>query len=256
MADIEQSLKIFGQLIGLLDNDGNIKWVWFGDPKAQILGKPGDATVGMPAHRQFLGKLIRSLKGGNPDDADADFTDHFSWVPLNDGQVKVGFVWSKDTPDLQIGFGSQADFTVGGNKIDLAVLAKLIKIQNGTVTPIITDLLCSGKLPAPSFLKAISLTGETVPPNVTVDVTNKTAGAAGDRKLIFNQGTLSSAANESIFAWDCARIALFVLESWIHDKATAGGTDFFSRIDHHGFPMLGEPASAIQAFPLFGSANM
>jgi hypothetical protein len=256
MADIEQSLKIFGQLIGLLDNDGNIQWVWFGDPKEQILGKAGDATLGLPAHRQYIGKLIRSLKGGNPDDADADFTDHFSWVPLNDGQIQVGFVWSKDTRDLQIGFGSQADFTVSSNKIDLAVLAKLIKIQDGTITPIITDLLCSGKLPAPSFLKSIGISGETVPPNVTVDVTNKTAGAEGDRKLIFSSTTLSSAANESIFAWDCARIALFVLESWIHDKATPGGTDAFSRIDHHGFPMFGEPASAIQPFPLFGSANM
>src|SRR4051794_3029440 len=130
MPDIEQSLKIFGQLIGLLDKDGGIQWVWFSDPKVQILGKSGDPASGLPGHRQFLGKLIRSLKGGNPDDADAEFTDHFSWVPLNDGQIKVGFVWSKDTPDLQIGFGSQADFSVGGSNIDLAVLAKLIKIQN------------------------------------------------------------------------------------------------------------------------------
>jgi hypothetical protein len=45
MADIGQSLIIFGQLIGLLDKNGAPQWTWFGDPKTQILGKSGDTTV-------------------------------------------------------------------------------------------------------------------------------------------------------------------------------------------------------------------
>src|SRR5262249_9879823 len=76
------------------------------------------------------------------------------------------------------------------------------------------------------------------------------------RKLIFSSNTLSSPGNESIFAWDCARIALFMLESWIHDKAQPDPKDVFGRIDRHGFPMFGEPASVIKPFPLFGWANM
>jgi hypothetical protein len=254
MADIGQSLIIFGQLIGLLDKNGAPQWTWFGDPKTQILGKSGDTTVGMAANREFVGKFIRSLTGGNPDDADAAFAAGYSWVPLNDGdKVEVGFVWSSSGPTLQIGLGAQANLTVSGDPVNLAVLAKLLTIGNGAVTPNITDVMFSGTLPAPDFLKSIEIDGDTVPPSITANITNKQTGADAARKLIY-----SGTTQPSVFAWDCARIALFVLEAWIHDKASAaaGVDNAFTRIDHHAFAMLGDPPSAIKEFPLVGADNM
>ena len=192
MADIGQSLIIFGQLIGLLDKNGALQWAWFGDPKTQILGKSGDATVGMPANREFLGKLIRSLTGGNPDDADAAFAAGYSWVPLNDGdKIEVGFVWSSSGPTLQIGVGAQANLTVSGDPVNLAVLAKLLTIGNGAVTPNITDVMFSGILcRAPGFLKSIEIDGDTVPPEHHRQHHQQAdCGADAARKLIYSGTT-------------------------------------------------------------------
>jgi len=253
MTDLEQSLIIFGQLIGLLDQNGVLQWTWFADPKGQILGSATDSTIGIAAHRQYLGQLIRSLMGGNPGDSDASFATGYSWVPLNNGSpIEVGFVWSTGSnPQLQIGFGAQANFTVSGDAVDLAVLAKLLKIGQGTVTPTITDAMFSGKLPAPSFLKSIELDGETVPPSATAKVTNQAGGTGAERDLIYSSSTVPT-----VFPWDCARMALFILQAWIHQKAATGGDNAFTRIDHHAFAMLGDPVSAIQAFPLVGANNM
>jgi hypothetical protein len=206
LADFGQSLIIFGQLIGLLNEDGTVQWQWFGDPKAQVLD--------MGARREFLGKLIRSIKGDDPNTADAGFTPGYSWVPLNDGQIEVGFVWSKDG-DLQIGFGSQANFTFG-DLVNLSVLANLFKIGEGNVTPTIKNVLFSGKVPAPGFLKSIELDGQTAPPSVSAQITNKQTGASATRNLIYQSSTVPS-----VFAWDCARIAS---SCWRPGSVTMRGT--------------------------------
>lgn len=268
---IEDALKIIGHLVGFLDDTGGINWVWFSDPKAQILGKTGDTTDGLPYHADYLGQLVRSIKNSSDGSGTDDtFTDGYSWVPLNDDKVKVGFVWSsnaKTTGSLDLGFGAKADFPAGSQQIDLSVLAKLLNIDAkandagyGKIKPLIPDFLFSGGFPAPDFLKALGLSGEIslAKQTVSIDVTNK-AGSGDDakRSLVF------PFANPTNFAWDCVRVALFVVEAWIHDKATGNTTDTpFTRIDKHLFPMFGEPttvngaANPIGEFPLFGKANM
>src|SRR5277367_1735237 len=123
------ALIIFGQLLGLIGEDGSINWAWFGNPEAQILGSTSDPTIGLPAHRQYLGQMIRTLTGGvatAPDDA---FTTQYSWVPLNQGDIEIGFAWTNAGAPLEIGFGAKANFPVGSSQMSLAVLAKLLEIN-------------------------------------------------------------------------------------------------------------------------------
>src|SRR6185437_11902945 len=108
------------------------------------------------------------------------FTDGYSWVPLNDDKVKVGFVWSsnaKTSGSLDLGFGAKADFPAGSQQIDLSVLAKLLNIDAkandagyGKIKPVIPDFLFSGGFPAPDFLKALGLSGEISLAKQTVSV--------------------------------------------------------------------------------------
>ena len=50
-------------------------------------------------------------------------------------------------------------------------------------------------------------------------------------------------------ARDAGRLAAFVLHAWVRQQA-AGGSEFFTRVNDHLFPMIGDPPDPIQPFPL------
>jgi len=242
MADFDGALLSLGQLIGLIGSDRTINWVWFGDPATQILGKSGDTTDGLANHRQYLGQLIRSLKGETittPPAADGSFSTGYSWVPLNDGDVQVGFVWS-NSGALEIGFGAQANVT----PVDLTALAKLLQIQNGAITPLIGDVALTGGVPSPPLALSVELKANTVPQSLAIGVTD--TKSSNTRTLNFPP------AAPATLPWDCARLTLFILEAWIKDQPAAAAV--LGRVSNHLFPMFGEPAQPnISSFPLFGN---
>jgi hypothetical protein len=267
MADVGASLLALGKLLGLLGKstdgdkdgkDGVVQWAWFGNPKDQILGvanstaKPPLLGVADPNRSQFLGQLIRALTGKPDAASDPPFPDSgvtfptappgtFAWVPFNDGgDIKVGFVWGTIDGELHLGLGSQGALA----PVNPAVLAQLIKIGKGEVTRLIPDILFAGNLPAPGFLTSIALSGEaSATPSVTLDVKNKQT-PPDDRPLTYQKGTIPG-----IFAWDCVRLALFVLQAWIHDKVKSNADSPFRRIDRHGFALMGDPTRGITPAP-------
>jgi hypothetical protein len=253
--DLETSLKLFGQLIGLLDDAGGIQWTWFGHPEAFLLGSH-DASlkdsegnpVGIANHRDFIGKLLRELLTQTPDDPDASFTDNYVWVPVNgaDPNVNVGFVWSKSPATLELGIGAKAGFQVGGEQVGLAALAKIVGIDKGDVTPLFKDLRLKGTLAPPDFLSSIAIEGDTTPTKFTVTAADKTP-----TQMILTMPPAQSGA----LPWDCLRMALFLVRAWVHKNVGANTT--FGTVDKHLFAFLGDPPTAqYPAFPLIGQANM
>jgi hypothetical protein len=242
MPDFEKAITSFGQLIGLLNADGSIVFEWFGSPEQKTLDS-------MRAHHEFLGALIRALLSDQypAGTTDQDFSDGFQWDPLNIAdKVGIGPVWNKGTNDLALALGARVTIPVSGKQEAFALLIRMLDIQHAGAK---SDF---GKIdlifPAPDFLSALSLEADLTVPKVSATVANNAPSSR----------TISSDKPAAVLPWDCARIALFILESWIHKQAQgAGGADnFFTRTDKHLFPMFGEPAGAIQAFPLFGESNM
>lgn len=107
-----------------------MRFEWFGDPVEESL-------LGIPAHREKLGLLLRALldqqeRADGKDEPFAAATD-LVWVPFQfaQGQVGVGLVWNsdKDAP-LGLGVGAKAAFSVSNKQVALAVLARLVSINN------------------------------------------------------------------------------------------------------------------------------
>src|SRR5579871_5692521 len=246
MPNLEDSLQFFGQMAGLLDDQGSLQWAWFVNPEAFLLGSSdptlkesnGDPVgLGAAGHRDFIGKLLRELLD-QPPDADVSFAGNYVWVPLNPSDlVEVGFVWSKAPSDLQLGIGVKAGFTVGGENVSLATLARIIGIKQGNVTPLFKDLSLTGTLAPPDFLKSIAIEGDTSPLQFTVKLS--------DLKPTDLTLNTSSAA----LGWDCLRLALFVVRAWIHKNS---GADAVSGLVDQFFTLLDGPP----AFPLTDATAM
>lgn len=249
MPDLDNSLQDLAHLIGLLNSDGGINWAWFGNPEAYLLGTTDPslmATAGLAAgsNRDYIGQLLRELTGTAPNTLGTDTTlvAPFAWVPVstNGAPVRVGIGWSKGTPDVELALG--ADFQPGGG-VDLALLAKLIGIKQGTVTPLFKDALLSGKLPPPDFLSAISIEGDTTPLQLTVTVDDLNSGE-------FKQ-TFSPAS--TAFAWDAVRLALFIVKAWIQKNAA---TPTFGGFGTQLLALLGDPATTqYPVFPLLDATT-
>lgn len=232
--DLQEALKAFAKLIGLLDADTEaIQWTWFGDPYTNSLNA-------MPAQRAELGALLQNLLG--TDSGAANFGDATaSWVPSAGlGSNYVGPVWSADpnpaTKPLPIGFGLGAPKDTTGPAPALTLLAQLLKITpgSGNVAPRIDSPIGQGSfsasLPVPQpFLQSLRLTGS---------YTNKlSVQLAATGKSDPTVKTLDSAS--PTLAWDIARLAAFVVRAWVGwEAANAGGT-VFQILDQYLFPLLG-----------------
>jgi hypothetical protein len=234
-----QALLALGELIAFLDDKGVVQFAWLGDP----LNKSLDA---MPGQRALLHPLLQNLIRDNaPVEEHAFPLSGMAWEPVNLGEnIGVGFAWNTEAGDpLRIGLGAVSSVSPGGKLVDLAVLARLIRINNGKLTTEVPGFVFGGSIPVPDFLHSAVLSGEVPDPmevKLTVD-----ADATNERSRSL---TLSS----DHLAWDVARLAVFILQSWV--RAQTG--DPFDRLNRHLFPMMGDTSDVIEPFPLFGAENM
>ncbi|MBI1352983.1 MAG: hypothetical protein GC160_01470 [Acidobacteria bacterium] len=242
MPNPTQALLAFGKLIAFFDDNGVVQFAWFGDPLDLSL-------LSMPEHRDRLHDLLQSILQEGPSGQKPPFPlAGLEWEPINLGSsVGVGFAWNAGgkTDPLRLGLGAAANFPVGGQSIDLAVLARLLTIQNGDIAGDLPGFVFGGKIPVPDFLHSASLQGEV--PNPTQVGLTVNADASNARTLTIPGPQL---------AWDSVRLAVFILQAWVRDQTTGGDT-FFDRIDKHLFPIFGgPPGGPIAPFPFFGAANM
>jgi len=229
MAAFDVALVELGHLLGLFKSNGEVDWSWFGDP----LGR-GLAT--MPTERERIGAIIRALLERGA--ATGAFNATANWEPIVDtNNVGLGFAWSSGGP-LQIGLGAKANVPIAGQQITLATLARLFQIA-GTVTPQLGQVAFTGTFPVPDFLTAGEISGEVGTATNTVGL--KASRTPSDSRQLDYPNP--------VIAWDTARLAVFVLKSWIAQRAAAND-EFFRRVNDHLFPMMGDPAGAIQPFPL------
>lgn len=242
MPNPSEALLAFGKLVAFLDGKGEVQFAWIGDPLDKSL-------AAIPAERKRLHDLLQSLIHEGPTGAAPALPlQGLTWEPVNLGaDIGIGFAWNNGgTSDpLHLGLGAAASFEVGGKTIDLAVLARLIKVQNDLVSEI-PGIVFGGTIPVPDFLHSASLQGE-IPSVAEIVSLTVEADATNARTLKVPGGEL---------AWDSARLVIFVLQAWVRDQTT-GGDNVFDRIDEHLFPMFGDPSGGpIEPFPLFGEDNM
>ncbi len=248
MADFDVALVRLGTLLGLFAapddaSPGSVRWQWFTDPL-------GEGFASMPRNREELGGIVEALLG-NPA---ADFGDDDRWAPFGEwGGVGLGFTWSKSaapaSDPLRIGLGASVDAPVAGQQIELRVLARILRILGAAkdVDHELGQVSFAGSFPVPSFLAKGELGGSVSPTPADITVwlaATETRDNVPDRRQL----TYLHPPGE-VLAWDTARLAVFVLRAWIRQQA-AGGDDFFTRVNDHLFPMLGDPADPIDPFPL------
>ena len=244
--NIEQALISFAKLVALLEGDtGALRWQWFADP--------GDETLGSIHNRRaHLRDLLRALIDPsrlNTPDRTIDAVG-YAWEPISiTSGVGVGVAWNTTGDSLDLALAADAEFT---EILTLAVLAKLFHIKNGSLGGDFGNIKFGGTFPVPDFLKSgtldgtITLTPAAQPPQITLGVTDKSAPARS-RAI-----TVPTGSPTEVFAWDCARVAIFVVEAWIKQQAQNNAGPFFSRVSEHLLPMFGAPPpQPIGVFPLF-----
>ena len=228
MAAFDAALVELGHLLGLFKADDSMDWRWFGDPL-------GRSLVSIPIERERIGAVIRALLDRTT--ATGAFDSNANWEPVLDtDNVGLGLAWSTTDP-LRIGLGAKADLNVGSQQITLATLARLLQID-GTVTPRLGEVTFAGSFPVPDFLSGGEIAGEVGTAQNVVGL--KASRSESDFRLLEYPN--------DVIAWDAARLAVYVLKAWIAERAATD--EFFKRIDDHLFPMMGDPAGAIAAFPL------
>ncbi len=174
----------------------------------------------------------------------------YAWEPISiTSGVGIGIAWNTTGDSLDLALAADAEFT---DILTLAVLAKLFHIKNGSLGGDFGNIKFGGTFPVPDFLKSgtldgtITLTPAAQPPQITLGVTDKSAPARS-RAI-----TVPTGPPTEVFAWDCARVAIFVVEAWIKQQAQNNGGPFFSRASEHLLPMFGAPPpQPIGVFPLF-----
>jgi hypothetical protein len=257
-SELLDSLSLFAELIGLLYPDSadvnqlDLQWNWFTDPVGNFIGSASDATIGIAAHRQYLGKLIRTLLGQNANDPDKTLLTigtgssavSYSWAPVSPASqtevgVQAGIAWSGSGPDAQhlnVGIGAQLSFAGGSGS--LAIVAPLIEIGGGQVQPLAGQVHFKGTIPPPSFLKSITVEGDHPADTLALTLSDKSS----------NSRTLTVPASPDLNAlgWDSARLLLFALKAWAQN--VSGGGAALNLLNQHLFPMLA-------TFPLLDPAN-
>ena len=127
MADFDVALIALGKLIGFFEgsgtDEGSVQWEWFGDPLVQSLNT-------IPEQRARIGDMLQALLGSaTPAET---FTTGHDWQPVLDiPEIDGGFgvTWTKPEDPLAIGLGARAN-NIGTQAVTLAVLAKLLRIEN------------------------------------------------------------------------------------------------------------------------------
>ena len=133
---------------------GVVLWTWFDDPI-------GDAFDRIPAERERIGTILRALL--DRAETTGAFTGDNNWEPLvviDAITGGFGITWNTAVGDpLVIGLGAKAS-NVGGEAVNLTVLAKLLRIQaGGPADQALGDVEFDGTFPVPDFLASGSLTG-------------------------------------------------------------------------------------------------
>src|SRR5581483_4118524 len=238
MPQFDAALVAFAKLVGLLDSSGTVQWTWFANPL-------NNALLDIAANRALLGALMRALLDRPESDTNQQFdpANNLEWEPVKPiDQIGVGFVWnSKTNEPLHLGFGASAEFDVAGQKLDLGLMARMLSFNNASphVDTEFGQVQFSASFPVPTFfMSAATLTGSyTNQFALTLNAKNK---ANATKSL--------SIPPTTFIAWDSARIAAFLVRSWVAAKAAdnPGDKGFFYRLDKHLFPMLGDPANPIQ----------
>ncbi len=245
MADFSAALTQFGELIGLLENDGSLQWLWLLSPFKNTL-------TGMGANREHLAGLFAALQGDGSDSktttAEA-FDDKQNWKPFTVGGVKAGFVWNK-MPDgktndpLHLGIGAgfrPADPQTGPSG---TLLLRLVRIDS-SISPEWRQVVLTGSLPVESdaLLRVDLQTG--FDPDFGLHL-----------KLTKDKSTkeLALPSTASTAAWDATRLGAFLLRSWVAADAkkdaaqpNSNKDSFALRMDKHFFPLLGSTDSVIKA---------
>ena len=238
MPAFDVALVELGKLLGFFKDNGEVNWQWFGRP-IKI------AFSTLPSRRNQIGAIIRALldRPTDPTNPTNEFTADSNWEPILDtSKVDIGFTWSKDS-DLQLGIGAKVNIPGDSQQIDLAVLARLIRIVEENVTPELGQAKLTGTFPVPNFLSR----GE-----LNIDITKGPTLAVGLKATDKQQPQFRQLDFPNpVIAWDAARLAVFVLKAWIKQRAEANPNDsFFNRVNNHLFPMMGDPTGVIKAFPL------
>ena len=245
MPAFDVALVKLGTFIGLFDDNGSVRWQWFTDPISQGF----DA---MPAQRDEFGALLRALLDRSQ--PTGPFTPGDDWEPvIEEGGVALGLTWSTADPPggapLRLGIGARADFPFDGGQqqISFAALARMIEIVGSTesVSPELGRVELAGTFPVPGFLAAGSIVGSLSPTPSEITVGLAATDPQGEtRQLDYSQPVVAD-----VLGWDAGRLAVFVLHAWVRQQA-AGGSEFFTRVNDHLFPMIGDPPGPIQPFPL------
>lgn len=247
MAEFDVALIALGKLIGFFegsgDDEGSVRWAWFADPVDQSLGT-------MPGQRARIGEMLRALLGS--DTPAETFTTGHDWQPVvSIPEIDGGFgvTWSKPEDPLAIGVGARAN-NIGGEAVSLAILAKLLRIQNAEASHALGQVDFGGTFPVPDFLATGELTGAVDalanPAGVAVALT---ATAPGEDPCAFGYSTTAPTQPE-VLGWDASRLAVYVLKAFVADRAGQGEV-FFQRVLMHLFPMIGDdPANVIQPLPI------
>ncbi|MDA4107835.1 DUF6603 domain-containing protein [Mycolicibacterium holsaticum] len=252
MVNFDIALIELGKLIGFFDPGGTVRWVWFGKPIEEALET-------LPAERQRIGLMLQSLLpdpvpeggafAGTQDDPDHQWQPVLMIDAINGG---FGVTWSMPVGEpLVIGIGAKAS-DIGGQPIDLAVLAKVLRIDGGSADHAFGDVEFAGTFPVPDFLTsgelngAISATANPLEASVDLTAEANILPAPNGRTMSY----VSGQSSPEILGWDAARLAVFVLKAFIAQRAATGSEPFFERVLEHVFPMLGDPPDPIMPFPI------
>ena len=256
MANFIAALVQLGKLVGFFeptanaqdDEVGTVNWAWFGNPI-----KKGLET--MPDERERIGKMLRALL--DRAETTGGFSGDNNWEPLvviDAITGGFGITWNTPIGDpLVIGLGAKAS-NVGGEPINLAVLAKLLRIQTGgPADHALGDVEFEGTFPVPDFLASGSLEGGVTatqnPVEVSVGLKATTTPSPAEDSRTLSYQTPDGPTPE-ILGWDASRLAVYVLKAFVAQRAATGEV-FFQRVLEHLFPMLGDdPAEVIDPLPI------
>ena len=209
----------------------------------------------MPDERERIGKMLRALL--DRAETTGGFSGDNNWEPLvviDAITGGFGITWNTPIGDpLVIGLGAKAS-NVGGEPINLAVLAKLLRIQTRwTRRPRARRRRVRGDLPGAGLPRVgFARRGRHRHPEPGRGV----GGPEGDDQPIACRGLAHALVPDAgrpdaeILGWDASRLAVYVLKAFVAQRAATGEV-FFQRVLEHLFPMLGDdPAEVIDPLPI------
>ena len=178
----------------------------------------------MPAERERIGTMLRALL--DRAETTGGFSGDNNWEPLvviDAITGGFGITWNTPVGDpLVIGLGAKAS-NVGGEPINLAVLAKLLRIQaGGPADHALGDVEFEGTFPVPDFLASGSLEGGVTatqnPVEVSVGLKATTTPPPAEDSRTLSYQTPDGPSPE-ILGWDASRLAVYVLKAFVAQRA-------------------------------------